>query len=250
MPCTSSPVVAATAWPGRARRRRCAPRPRRRRRPPHRGVRGRTAHRLLPRRHPAPRRPVPARPHPAGRPRRPQMTPLGHGLFASDGEVVLGSARLAESDEGMPLRAAVVAARAGLPIAPATLDNLARHAPTPTAPWHPALRDLFGDLLASGPGLVPSGRAWTRWGSSARGCPSGPRSLPAPAQRRAPPHRRPAPRRDRRARRRPGAPRSRPDLLLARHCSTTSARSAAPTTTPSPGRADPRHRDPLGLRAP
>ena len=87
-------------------------------------------------------------------PRRPQMTPLGHGLFASDGEVVLGSARLAETDEGMPLRAAVVAARAGLPIAPATLDNLARHAPTPTAPWHPAVRDLFGDLLASGPGLV------------------------------------------------------------------------------------------------
>ena len=59
-------------------------------------------------------------------PRRPQMTPLGHGLFASDGEVVLGSARLAESDAGMPLRAGVVAARAGLPIAPATLDNLAR----------------------------------------------------------------------------------------------------------------------------
>ena len=40
-------------------------------------------------------------------PRRPQMTPLGHGLFASDGEVVLGSARLAETDDGMALRAAV-----------------------------------------------------------------------------------------------------------------------------------------------
>ena len=59
-------------------------------------------------------------------PRRPQMTPLGHGLFASDGEVVLGSARLAEADATMPLRAGVVAARAGLPVAPATLDNLAR----------------------------------------------------------------------------------------------------------------------------
>ena len=87
-------------------------------------------------------------------PRRPQMTPLGHGLFASDGEVVLGSARLAETDEGMPMRAGVVAARAGLPIAPATLDNLARHAPTPSVPWPTPLRDLFGDLLASGPGLV------------------------------------------------------------------------------------------------
>ena len=87
-------------------------------------------------------------------PRRPQMTPLGHGLFASDGEVVLGSARLAESDEGMALRAGVVAARAGLPIAPATLDNLARSAPRASEPWPTPLRDLMGDLLASGPGLV------------------------------------------------------------------------------------------------
>jgi [protein-PII] uridylyltransferase len=87
-------------------------------------------------------------------PRRPQMTPLGHGLFSSDGEVVLGSARLAESDEGMPLRAGVVAARAGLPIAPTTLDNLASNAPAPTVPWPTWMRDLLGDLLAAGPGLV------------------------------------------------------------------------------------------------
>lgn len=87
-------------------------------------------------------------------PRRPQMTPLGHGLFSSDGEVVLGSARLAEADAGMPLRAGVVAARAGLPIAPATLDNLASASPLPDAPWPPWMRDLLGDLLAAGPGLV------------------------------------------------------------------------------------------------
>ncbi|MGL4174509.1 MAG: [protein-PII] uridylyltransferase [Dermatophilaceae bacterium] len=87
-------------------------------------------------------------------PRRPQMTPLGHGFFASDGEVVLGAARLAESDAGMPFRAAVVAARAGLPVAPATLDNLAHSAPSLPTPWTPVLRDLLGDLLASGPGLV------------------------------------------------------------------------------------------------
>src|SRR6478752_33571 len=87
-------------------------------------------------------------------PRRPQMTPLGHGLFSSDGEVVLGSTRLAENDEGMPMRAGVIAARAGLPVAPTTLDNLAKHAPAPSEPWSEPLRDLFGDLLASGPGLV------------------------------------------------------------------------------------------------
>ncbi len=87
-------------------------------------------------------------------PRRPQMTPLGHGLFASDGEVVLGSARLAETDEGLALRAAVVASRAGLPIAPTTLDNLAASMPALPTPWPAHARDLLGDLLASGPGLA------------------------------------------------------------------------------------------------
>ena len=87
-------------------------------------------------------------------PRRPQMTPLGHGLFASDGEVVLGSSRLAETDEGMAMRAAVVAARAHLPIAPATLENLASAAPPLPTPWTPAVRDLFGDVLATGAGLA------------------------------------------------------------------------------------------------
>ncbi len=87
-------------------------------------------------------------------PRRPQMTPLGHGLFASDGEVVLGSSRLAETDAGMALRAGIVAARAGMPIAPATLENLAASVPDLPAPWPAAARDLLGDLLAAGPGLV------------------------------------------------------------------------------------------------
>ncbi len=87
-------------------------------------------------------------------PRRPQMTPLGHGLFASDGEVVLGSARLAETDPAMALRAGVVAARAGLPVAPTTLENLAATVPDLPTPWPVAARDLLGDLLASGQGLV------------------------------------------------------------------------------------------------
>ncbi len=87
-------------------------------------------------------------------PRRPQMTPMGHGLFSSDGEVVLGAARLAEADAALPLRAAIVAARAGLPIAPATLDNLARNAPVLVQPWPRGPRSLLGDVLACGPGLV------------------------------------------------------------------------------------------------
>ena len=51
-------------------------------------------------------------------PRRPQMVPLGHGLFVSDGEVVLGHERLLE-EPTMPLRAAVLAARESRTTAPA-----------------------------------------------------------------------------------------------------------------------------------
>ena len=55
-------------------------------------------------------------------PRRPLMKPLGHGLFEHDGEAVLGSTRLVGVDPSLPLRAAVVAARHGLPLAPQTLS--------------------------------------------------------------------------------------------------------------------------------
>ncbi len=85
-------------------------------------------------------------------PRRPQLSPLGHGLFEHDGEVVLGP-RNGGPDALTPLRAAVVAARGGLPISPKTLENLAT-APALETPWPAIARDLFGDLLATGPGLV------------------------------------------------------------------------------------------------
>ncbi|KRE38503.1 protein-PII uridylyltransferase [Janibacter sp. Soil728] len=85
-------------------------------------------------------------------PRRPTMTPLGHGLFVHDGEAVLGSTRLASADPTLPLRAAVVAARAGLPLSPQTLTNLAA-CPDPSRPWSQQHRDLLTDLLAAGRGL-------------------------------------------------------------------------------------------------
>lgn len=87
-------------------------------------------------------------------PRRPQLNPLGYGLFEHDGEVVLGPRNTAVTDPLLPLRAAVVAARNSLPIAPATLANLAQHAPPLPTPWPPIARDLFGDLLATGAGLI------------------------------------------------------------------------------------------------
>jgi [protein-PII] uridylyltransferase len=86
-------------------------------------------------------------------PRRPQLNPLGYGLFEHDGEVVLGPRHNVATEPLLPLRAAVVAARTRLPIAPTTLANLTATPELPT-PWPDIARDLFADLLAAGPGLV------------------------------------------------------------------------------------------------
>ena len=88
-------------------------------------------------------------------PRRPALKTLGFGLFEHDGEVVLGAHRDPSRDPLLVLRAAVAAARRGLPLAPATLTNLADHSPAIPVPWSPMARSLFTDLLATGPGLIP-----------------------------------------------------------------------------------------------
>jgi len=88
-------------------------------------------------------------------PRRPGLKTLGFGLFEHDGEVVLGAHLDPSRDPLLVLRAAVAAARRGLPLAPATLTNLAENSPEITVPWSPVARSLFTDLLAAGPGLIP-----------------------------------------------------------------------------------------------
>ena len=88
-------------------------------------------------------------------PRRPVLKPLGFGLFEHDGEVVLGAHLDPSGDPLLVLRAAVAAARRGLPLATATLTNLAAHSPAITTPWSSVARSLFVDLLAAGPGLIP-----------------------------------------------------------------------------------------------
>jgi [protein-PII] uridylyltransferase len=87
-------------------------------------------------------------------PRRPQLAPLGYGLYRHDGEAVLGPSADLSSDPIIPLRAAVVAARGGIPLSPTTLKNLAAQAPALPEPWPEVARNLFADLLAAGPGLV------------------------------------------------------------------------------------------------
>ncbi len=87
-------------------------------------------------------------------PRRPALKPLGFGLFEHDGEVVLGAHLDPSRDPLLVLRAAVAAARRGLPLAPATLANLAASSPAIPVPWPSLARSLFVDLLAAGPGLI------------------------------------------------------------------------------------------------
>ncbi len=87
-------------------------------------------------------------------PRRPSLEPLGYGLFRHDGEVVLGPGVDPRRDPTLALRAAGVAARAGMPLARATLANLAEARPPLPDPWPADALALFTDLLAAGPGLV------------------------------------------------------------------------------------------------
>lgn len=90
-------------------------------------------------------------------PRRPQLRPLGHGVYEHEGEVVLGVEavrRMARpgGDASLALRACIAAARADLPLSVATLDTLAGVAWEEQA-WTAPRRELFAALLGCGPGL-------------------------------------------------------------------------------------------------
>ncbi|NLT29937.1 MAG: HD domain-containing protein [Propionibacterium sp.] len=85
-------------------------------------------------------------------PRRPELRPVGDGIFTHDSELVLGP-RTDRTDALLPLRLATHA-DAGTPISPVTLTNLARDTPAIPVPWPAEARHLLLHLLGSGPGLV------------------------------------------------------------------------------------------------
>lgn len=86
--------------------------------------------------------------------RGPRLTSLGFGVYRHDDEIVVGGKPARTGDPLLGLRAAVAAAGSGRALSPATVQTLAAH-PVPPAPWDAPARELFGELLATGPNLVP-----------------------------------------------------------------------------------------------
>jgi len=81
--------------------------------------------------------------------------PLAEGVVEQDGEAVLAKGVRAELDAVLPLQVARAAARAGVPISPATLEVLAASCPSLPEPWPAAALDALVGLLATGPAAVP-----------------------------------------------------------------------------------------------
>ena len=187
-----------------------------------------------PSRHGTARRPVPARPHPARR-----SAPAA----AQPARATACSSTTARSSSGRaaPCRP-TPCSRCALPSSPRRTTcrsprprwptSPARPPPLPD-PWPAIARDLFADLLAAGPGLIPSGRGSTRPASSTAGCPSGPPCARRPQRNAGPPaHRGPAPR---------SRPSSAPAGLM---------RERRPARPAAGRRAAARHRQAAGRRRP
>ena len=87
--------------------------------------------------------------------RRPALRRLDDGVAELGGEVVLDQTARPAEDPWLALRAATLAAEAGLVLAPPTAARLAADAPWLPDPWPEHARRQLVRLLASGPGLVP-----------------------------------------------------------------------------------------------
>ncbi len=88
--------------------------------------------------------------------RRPRWERLGAGLARIGGELVLDDTARPAADPFLGVRAAAVAAEAGLLLAPSTAARLAASAPAVLPdPWPEAARRDLVRLLAAGAGLVP-----------------------------------------------------------------------------------------------
>jgi [protein-PII] uridylyltransferase len=93
----------------------------------------------------------------------PQREPLADGVVRAEGEAALALAADL-NDPVLPLRIASAAARAGLPISPASLERLAASPAVLPEPWPEHARAELLRLLGAGPGLIPVWEALDRTG--------------------------------------------------------------------------------------
>ncbi|WP_433182857.1 [protein-PII] uridylyltransferase [Actinoallomurus sp. CA-150999] len=87
-------------------------------------------------------------------PGRPVRRPLADGVVEQHGEVVLALGADPGKDPVLVLRAAAAAAQAGLPLAIATVEKLAKEAAPLPVPWPPPARDALVTLLGAGPAAI------------------------------------------------------------------------------------------------
>ena len=80
--------------------------------------------------------------------------PLAEGIVVQEREVVLAADAQPGSDPIIVLRAAAAAAQAGLPLAPHTVQRLAREAEPLPVPWPHQALDAFVSLLGAGESMV------------------------------------------------------------------------------------------------
>ncbi|MFF5127945.1 [protein-PII] uridylyltransferase [Streptomyces syringium] len=83
----------------------------------------------------------------------PERTPLAEGVVEQDGEAVLARTARPERDPVLPLRAAAVAAQAGLPLSRHAVRRLAGAGPLPV-PWPDEAREQLVTLLGAGESTV------------------------------------------------------------------------------------------------
>ncbi|MFF7689995.1 [protein-PII] uridylyltransferase [Streptomyces syringium] len=83
----------------------------------------------------------------------PERTPLAEGVVEQDGEAVLARTARPERDPVLPLRAAAVAAQAGLPLSRHAVRRLAGAGPLPV-PWPDEAREQLVTLLGAGESTI------------------------------------------------------------------------------------------------
>ena len=93
----------------------------------------------------------------------PPREPLADGVVRAENEAALALAADL-NDPVLPLRIASAAARAGLPISPASLERLATAPAVLPEPWPEHARAELLRLLGAGPGLIPVWEALDRTG--------------------------------------------------------------------------------------